>query len=57
MRPNVRVIATSGVNHDTRIKALRQLGVRQFLLKPYRNKELLEALRECLGVVPEVKQN
>jgi PAS domain S-box-containing protein len=48
MRPDIRVIATSGVNHDTRVDALRQLGVQQFLLKPYRNRELLDALRECL---------
>jgi PAS domain S-box-containing protein len=53
MRPDVRVIATSGVNHDTRVEALRQLGVQQFLLKPYRNRELLEALRECLGYSPD----
>jgi CheY-like chemotaxis protein len=49
MRPGVRVIATSGVNHDTRVEALRQLGVQQFLLKPYRNRDLLDALRICLA--------
>jgi len=55
MRPGVRVIATSGVNHDTRVEALRQLGVQQFLLKPYRNRELLEALRICLKSKDEAK--
>ncbi|MGA2051968.1 MAG: PAS domain S-box protein [Opitutales bacterium] len=56
MRPDIRVIATSGVNHDTRVEALRQLGVQQFLLKPYRNRELLEALRQCLSPKPESTQ-
>jgi len=48
-RPELRVIATSGVNHDTRVDALRRMGVQHFLLKPYRNHELLDALNECIG--------
>jgi CheY-like chemotaxis protein len=48
LRPGVRVIATSGVNHDTRVEALRRMGVQHFLLKPYRNQELLEALGTCI---------
>jgi PAS domain S-box-containing protein len=48
LRPDLRVIATSGVRHDTRIEALRKLGVTQFLLKPYRNHELMDALHQCL---------
>jgi FixJ family two-component response regulator len=31
------------------VEALRELGVQQFLLKPYRNRQLLDALRECLA--------
>jgi two-component system, cell cycle sensor histidine kinase and response regulator CckA len=49
LRPGVRVIATSGVNHDTRVEALRRMGVQDFLLKPYRNQELLEALATCIN--------
>jgi len=37
IRPELQVIATSGVNHDSRVEALRRLGVQTFLLKPYRN--------------------
>lgn len=48
IRPDLRVIATSGVNHDTRVEAMRRLGVQHFLLKPYRNQELLEALSVCI---------
>lgn len=48
LRPDLRVIATSGVNHDTRVEALRRMGVQHFLLKPYRNQELLEALFNCV---------
>jgi two-component system, cell cycle sensor histidine kinase and response regulator CckA len=48
MRPELQVIATSGVNHDSRVEALRRLGVQHFLLKPYRNQELLEALESCI---------
>jgi PAS domain S-box-containing protein len=55
MRPDIRVVATSGVHHDTRVEALRQMGVQQFLLKPYRNRELLDALHECLAPKTEPK--
>jgi CheY-like chemotaxis protein len=48
LRPDLRAIASSGVHQDSRIEALRRHGVKQFLLKPYRNNELLEALRICL---------
>ncbi len=48
LRPGLRVIATSGVNHDTRVEAMRRMGVQHFLLKPYRNQELLEALQSCI---------
>jgi len=48
-RPELRVIATSGVNHDTRVDALRRMGVQHFLLKPYRNHELLDALNDCIS--------
>jgi len=48
LRPDLRVIATSGVNHDTRVEAMRRMGVQHFLLKPYRNQELLEALYSCV---------
>jgi PAS domain S-box-containing protein len=49
LRPGLRVIATSGVNHDSRVEALRRMGVQHFLLKPYRNQELLEALGNCIA--------
>jgi len=49
IRPELQVIATSGVNHDSRVEALRRLGVQHFLLKPYRNQELLEALETCIA--------
>ena len=49
LRPGMRVIATSGVNHDPRVEALRRMGVQHFLLKPYRNQELLEALATCIA--------
>ncbi|HVU38939.1 MAG TPA: PAS domain S-box protein [Opitutales bacterium] len=49
LRPDLQVIATSGVNHDTRVEAMRRLGVQHFLLKPYRNQELLEALGSCIS--------
>jgi CheY-like chemotaxis protein len=49
LRPGLRVIATSGVNHDPRVEALRRMGVQHFLLKPYRNQELLDALGTCIN--------
>jgi PAS domain S-box-containing protein len=49
IRPELQVIATSGVNHDSRVDALRQMGVQHFLLKPYRNHELLDALESCIA--------
>jgi len=49
LRPDLRVIATSGVNHDSRVEALRRLGVQHFLLKPYRNQELLDAMGSCIS--------
>ncbi len=49
LRPNLRVIATSGVNHDPRVEMLRRMGVQHFLLKPYRNQELIEALGNCIA--------
>ena len=49
IRPELQVIATSGVNHDSRVEALKRLGVQHFLLKPYRNHELLEALEMCIA--------
>jgi two-component system, cell cycle sensor histidine kinase and response regulator CckA len=49
VRNNLRVIATSGVNHDSRVEAMRKLGVQHFLLKPYRNQDLVDALEECLS--------
>jgi len=48
LRENLRVIATSGVNHDVRVDALRRMGVQHFLLKPFRNQELLDALHNCV---------
>ena len=49
LHPNLRVIATSGVNHDPRVEMLRRMGVQHFLLKPYRNQELIEALGACIA--------
>jgi CheY-like chemotaxis protein len=49
IRPELQVIATSGVNHDSRVEALRRMGVQFFLLKPYRNHELLDALESCIA--------
>jgi len=51
IRPELQVIATSGVNHDSRVEALKRLGVQHFLLKPYRNQELLEALEMCIASI------
>jgi len=49
LRPEIRVIATSGVNHDSRVETLQRMGVQHFLLKPYRNQELIEAIGVCIS--------
>jgi PAS domain S-box-containing protein len=52
MRVDVRVIGTSGVIHDPRVEAMRKMGVQHFLLKPYRNRELVSAIEACLAAEP-----
>lgn len=48
VRPGVPVIVTSGLGTELDEAALRRLGVRQVLLKPWRVEDALSALRAVL---------
>jgi PAS domain S-box-containing protein len=49
MNSNVHVIAATGQADESRMAELRQLGVRDILLKPYRTEKLLATLNDTLN--------
>lgn len=52
MAPDLKIIASSGLERDTRFEELRALGVSAFLTKPYSAEKLLRVLREVLSKQP-----
>lgn len=52
MDPEMKVIASSGLEHDAKFEELRALGVNVFLTKPYTADKLLHTLRELLAGEP-----
>ena len=48
IQPQVKVIAVSGLSFNNKLTELSQMGVNQFLCKPYTSRELLQALQEVI---------
>ena len=46
--PNIKVIATSGIDQDAKLEALKALGMKAFLPKPYTAEQVLTALHDLL---------
>jgi len=44
----LRIIATSGLESDSRFEELHQLGIQAFIPKPFTAKQLLSTLRRVL---------
>ena len=56
INPQVRIISSTGWGEENKIAALRELGLTQFLTKPFTIEQLLNALHELLSAVePEPK--
>jgi signal transduction histidine kinase/CheY-like chemotaxis protein len=50
--PNAQVIVSSGYSHDPVMARYREYGFRGVLVKPYRLRELGEAVRKAIGEAP-----
>lgn len=48
LEPNIRVIATSGIDQDAKLEELKTLGMKAFVSKPYTAEKILTALRDVL---------
>ena len=46
--PDIKVVATSGLDHDGKRTELAQLGVSEILMKPFKSAQLLELVRRQL---------
>jgi PAS domain S-box-containing protein len=55
MDPDVKMLASSGLEHDAKFDELRSLGVNAFLTKPYTAEKLLQTLRELLAGDPAIR--
>jgi DNA-binding NarL/FixJ family response regulator len=49
INPRIKLIATSGYQSNTSQKALRDLGVKYFMPKPYTAESLLRKLRDVIA--------
>ncbi len=50
MKPNMIFVGSTGQGEGSRVADLQELGVTDFLAKPYDTEKLLSALREALGI-------
>ena len=48
LAPDIKVIATSGIDQDAKMEELKSLGMKAFIAKPYTADKLLTILREVL---------
>ncbi|MGM0576559.1 MAG: ATP-binding protein [Myxococcota bacterium] len=48
-RPDLSVLVVSGYDRHSRLAELREMGVEDFLQKPYTRRQLAEAIRRVLG--------
>ena len=55
MDSDVKIVASSGLEHDGKFDELRALGVNAFLTKPYTAEKLLHTLRDLLADKPETR--
>ena len=54
LEPNIKVIATSGMDQDAKFEELKALGMKAFLSKPYTAEKILTTLRTVLdGDAPQ----
>jgi PAS domain S-box-containing protein len=52
LNPEVKVLATSGLEQDSRFEEMQQMGISGFLAKPYTAEKLLCLLREVIDELP-----
>jgi len=50
--PDIRVIATSGVDQDVKLEDMKAMGIKGFLAKPYTAEKILVLLRNVLDDTP-----
>jgi PAS domain S-box-containing protein len=48
LEPNIKVIATSGIDQDAKMDELKTLGMKAFIAKPYTAEKILTTLRDVL---------
>ena len=48
LEPNIKVIATSGIDQDAKMEELKALGMKAFVSKPYTAEKILTILRDVL---------
>ena len=48
LEPNIKVIATSGIDQDAKFEELKALGMKAFIAKPYTAEKVLTTLRQIL---------
>ena len=48
LEPNIKVIATSGIDQDAKFEELKALGMKAFIPKPYTAEKVLTALHDLL---------
>ena len=49
VNPDVRILVSTGLRDETDMEALRQLGVKGFVFKPYNSHDLVESIQSALN--------
>ena len=47
--PNVRILVSTGLRDESDMDALRQLGVKGFVFKPYNSRDLVDSIQQALA--------
>jgi DNA-binding NtrC family response regulator len=47
--PDVRILVSTGLRNETDMDALRDMGVRGFVFKPYNSRDLVTSIEEALN--------
>ena len=48
LNPDVRILVSTGLRDETDMDALRQLGVKGFVFKPYNSRDLVDSIQAAL---------
>lgn len=49
LNPDVRILVSTGLRNEADMDALRELGVKGFVFKPYNSRDLVSSIEEALA--------